>query len=446
MERAGGEDIGHHSSSRQVVTASFVGTTLEWYDYFIYGTAAALVFPALFFPGFSETAGTLASFATFAVGFLVRPLGAVFFGHYGDKIGRKAMLVATLLIMGVATFLIGLVPSYDSIGVAAPIALVTLRLLQGFAVGGEWGGAVLMAVEHSDQERRGFSGSWPQMGAPAGLALSTAVFTAFSLLPEDQFLTWGWRGPFLLSVVLVVFGLYIRARITESPVFAGVRESQAEASAPIVEVMRTYPRNVALAVGARISIDVAYYIFAVYSLIYVAEVLELPSSTALIGLFIAAVIEVCTMPAFGALSDRVGQRPVFIGGALFLAAFAFPFFWMLDTRVSVVIWLALILGLAVGHSAAYGPMANFMAKLFGSRVRYSGVSVSYQLAGILGGALAPTVAVLLYAAAGGPQLIALYMIALCLLTVVCVYLATDFPGDTDEEQRLAAAGTRDPTS
>jgi MHS family shikimate/dehydroshikimate transporter-like MFS transporter len=231
MERVGEEEIGQPSSVRQVAVASFVGTALEWYDYFIYGTAAALVFPALFFPGFSTFAATLASFATFGVGFFARPVGAVFFGHYGDRVGRKAVLVTTLLIMGVATFLIGILPPYEAIGALAPVALVVLRLLQGFAVGGEWGGAVLMAVEHSPSETRGFFGSWPQMGAPAGLVLSTAAFTPFAALPEEQFLSWGWRVPFLLSLLLIAIGLYIRLRITESPIFSQVRETHTEARA-----------------------------------------------------------------------------------------------------------------------------------------------------------------------------------------------------------------------
>jgi MFS transporter, MHS family, shikimate and dehydroshikimate transport protein len=438
MEQVGGEDIGGRTPVRQVIGASFIGTALEWYDYFIYGTAAALVFPELYFPGFSDLSATLASFATFGVGFFARPVGAVVFGHYGDRIGRKAMLVATLLIMGIATFLIGILPTYESIGILAPIALVVLRLLQGFAVGGEWGGAVLMAIEYSTRERRGFHGSWPQMGAPAGLVLSTGVFAIFSALPEEQFMVWGWRGPFLLSVILVVIGLFIRARIAETPVFSRVRETDTEAGMPIVDVFRTYPRNVILATGVRISIDVAYYIFAVYSLTYVTEELGLPSSTVLLGLFIAATIELFTMPACGMLSDRVGQRPVIIGGAVFLGLFALPFFWMLETKVSVVIWLALILGLSVGHAAGYGPLASFIARLFGARVRYSGTSISYQLAGVLGGALAPTIAVLLYAAIAGPELIAVYMAALCLLTVVCVYLASNFPGDAEDEEQLVA--------
>ena len=437
MEQVGGEGIGQQSSVRQVAVASFVGTALEWYDYFIYGTAAALVFPALYFPGFSTFAGTLASFATFGVGFFARPVGAVFFGHFGDRVGRKAVLVTTLLIMGVATFLIGVLPTYEAIGVLAPVALVVLRLLQGFAVGGEWGGAVLMAVEHSPSETRGFFGSWPQMGAPAGLVISTAAFTPFAALPEEQFLSWGWRVPFLLSFLLIVVGLYIRLRITESPIFSQVRETHTEARAPIIDVVRAHPKNVALGTGARISIDVAFYIFAVYSLSYVSEQLGLPSSTVLTGLLIAGVIEIFTIPFFGSLSDRLGQRQVFIGGAVFLALFALPYFWMLNTKVSVLIWLALIVGLSFGHAAAYGPMASFMARLFGARIRYSGISLSYQLAGILGGALAPLIATLLYAAIQGPELIALYMAALCVLTVVCVYLASDFPGDDPDETRLA---------
>jgi MHS family shikimate/dehydroshikimate transporter-like MFS transporter len=250
MERVGGEDRGQISAIRKVAGASLIGTTIEWYDFFIYGTAAALVFPALFFPEFSETAGTLAAFATFGVGFFARPVGGIIFGHFGDRIGRKTMLVLTLTIMGVATTLIGLLPTYEAIGVAAPLLLVVLRFAQGLGVGGEWGGAVLMAVEHSPAEKRGFFGSWPQMGVPAGLILSNLIFLAVSSLPEEQFTAWGWRIPFLLSIILVAVGLFIRLRIMESPAFRRVQETQTEARMPIVDVIRTYPKQVLLAAGA----------------------------------------------------------------------------------------------------------------------------------------------------------------------------------------------------
>src|SRR5918992_1325072 len=283
MERVGGEEIGQRSSIRQVVGASFVGTALEWYDYFIYGTAAALGFPELFFPGFSPLAGTLASFATFAVGFFVRPLGAVFFGHYGDRVGRKAVLVTTLLVMGIATFLIGVLPTFETIGILGAVGLVVLRLFQGFAVGGEWGGAVLMAVEHSPADRRGFYGSWPQSGSPAGLVLATAAFGAVSLLPAEQFLTWGWRIPFLLSILLVFVGLFIRLQILETPAFERIKEAGAEAQMPIIEALRRHPKNIGLAVCMCVAPFLNFYLFAVFILTYATTQLGLPRSVALLA-------------------------------------------------------------------------------------------------------------------------------------------------------------------
>jgi MHS family shikimate/dehydroshikimate transporter-like MFS transporter len=443
MERLGGEDTGLPTSIRKVVVASFIGTTIEWYDFFIYTTAAALVFPQLFFPSFEPLAGTLASFATYAVGFLARPLGGVIFGHYGDKIGRKAMLVTTLLVMGVATFLVGLLPTYETIGIWAPILLVVLRLLQGLGLGGEWGGAVLMAVEHSPDDKRGLNGSWPQMGAPAGLVLATGAFAAVSAISGDAFAAWGWRVPFLLSIFLIALGLYIRLAIYESPAFSRVRESGTEAQMPIVDVFRTYPKNVLLAVGSRIGIDVVFYIFAVYALTYVSTNLGLPRNLGLVAVSIAALIEIFTIPAFASLSDKVGRRPVLMTGAAFLAVWIFPFFWLLDTRSTSLIILAVIVGLSIGHAAVYGTQASFYAELFGTRVRYSGASLGYQLAGIFGGALAPIIATSLYAATGGPGLIGVYVAVLCLLSIVCVYLAAetfqrDIYEDEPQERRLIA--------
>ena len=443
MERIGGEDTGLPTSIRKVVVASFIGTTIEWYDFFIYTTAAALVFPQLFFPSFEPLAGTLASFATYAVGFLARPLGGVIFGHYGDKIGRKAMLVTTLLIMGIATFVVGLLPTYETIGIWAPILLVVLRLLQGLGLGGEWGGAVLMAVEHSPDDKRGLNGSWPQMGVPAGLVLGTGAFAAVSAISGEAFVTWGWRVPFLLSILLIALGLYIRLAIYESPAFSRVRESGTEARMPIVDVFRTYPKNVLLAVGSRIGIDVVFYIFAVYVLTYVSTNLGLPRNLGLIAISIAALIEIFTIPAFASLSDKIGRRPVLMAGAAFLGLWIFPFFWLLDTKSASLIILAVIVGLSIGHAAVYGTQASFYAELFGTRVRYSGASLGYQLAGIFGGALAPIVATALYAATGGPGLIGVYVAVLCLLSIVCVYLADetfrrDIYEDEPQERQLIA--------
>jgi MHS family shikimate/dehydroshikimate transporter-like MFS transporter len=436
MERIGGEREGQTSDIKKVALASFVGTTIEWYDFFLYGTAAALVFNQLFFPNVSPLMGTLAAFATFGVGFFARPVGGIVFGHYGDRIGRKTMLVLTLMIMGIATFLIGLLPSFESIGYLATVLLVVLRLLQGFGVGGEWGGAVLMAVEHSPANRRGFYGSWAQMGVPAGLLLSTVIFSIFSRLPEDQFLAWGWRVPFLLSAILIVVGLWVRLTILESPAFRRVQESHTEARMPIIDVLRTYPKNVLLAMGMRISENGAFYIFTVFVLAYVTEQVGLSSATALNGVIIAAVIGIFAIPFWGWLSDRVGRRPIYLVGAGFSLLFAFPFFWIVDTGSAILIWLAIVLAVNIGHDAMYGPQAAYFSELFGTRVRYSGASLGYQLASVLAGGLSPFIATALLAWAGGdPWPVALYMAAMAVISVVAVLLAKEtYRGDIHEEQ------------
>ena len=425
MERLGGEEIGRRASIRQVAFASFIGTAIEWYDFFLYGTAAALVFPALFFPEFSPLAGLLASFAIFGVGFFARPVGGVVFGHFGDRVGRKSMLVITLLVMGGATFLIGLLPTFEQVGILAAILLVVLRFLQGFAVGGEWGGATLMAVEHAPDESRNFYASWPQMGAPAGLVLSTAVFTAFSSLPDEQFFAWGWRVPFLLSIVLIGVGLFIRLRVLESPAFARVKELGTESRVPLLEVLRDYPAAAILAIGVVLVNIGGYYIVITFTLSYVTEQLGVARNVPLIGLLLAGVAEIAGILIFAYVADRVGKRPVALWSALVIFLLAFPFFWLVNTEVPVLIWAAMSLW-TFAAGALYGITGVFIAELFEARVRYSGISFGYQMAGMLGGALAPIIATALIQWAGGASWpVATYLAANSLISLVAVYLASE---------------------
>jgi len=423
---------------RTVALASFMGATFEWYDFFLYGTAAAVVFGPLFFPNVDPLIGTLASFATFGVGFVTRPIGGLVFGHYGDRIGRKSMLILTLLIMGVATFLIGLLPTYSVIGIWAPVLLVLLRLCQGLGLGGEYGGAALMTIEHSPRDRRGFYGSLPQVGVPVGLLLATGLFALFSLLPEEQFLAWGWRVPFLLSIVLLGVGLFVRARIAETPAFSEVKETGTEAQMPIVDLLRTYPKNILLALGARFADTAASNIFNAFAIAYVSRQLGLSATLALTGVVIAAAIEIFLLPLFGALSDRIGRRPLYMAGAAFVALFAFPFFWLLNTESTVLIWLAIVLGFAVGTGLMFGVQATFFTELFGTRVRYSGLSVAYQFSALLGGFVPFVATALLVSAGGDPWFVAAFLVAVSLVSLVSTYLATEtFRSDISEMELQA---------
>src|SRR5690349_3501421 len=374
----------------RVVAASMAGTTVEWYDFFLYGVAAAVVFPAVFFPAADPTVGTLSSLATFAIGFLARPIGGLVFGHYGDRIGRKKLLVLSLLLMGVSTFAIGLLPGYATIGVLAPTLLVVLRLIQGFALGGEWGGAVLIVSEHGDPARRGYWASWPQAGVPVGQLLANGLlFVLSATQSKEDFVAWGWRIPFLLSAVLVLIGLYVRLAVEESPVFkeaqahaakqaaAGVKETM-----PIIDVFRRYPREVLTAMGARFAENVSYYIFTIVITTYATKRLGLPSSTVLAAVLIGAAVHLVTIPIWGALSDRFGRRPLYLLGAAGVGIWAFAFIALVNTRSFPMLVLAVVGGLLF-HGAMYGPQAAFLSELFGTKVRYSGVSIGYQLASIL---------------------------------------------------------------
>jgi MHS family shikimate/dehydroshikimate transporter-like MFS transporter len=427
---------------RNVVTASFIGTTIEWYDFFLYGTAAALVFNEVFFPDAEPIMGTLAALGTYAVGFAARPLGGIVFGHFGDRVGRKSMLVLSLLIMGLATFLIGCLPTYATIGIAAPVLLVLLRFAQGIGVGGEWGGAVLMSVEHAPKGKRGLYGSFPQMGVPAGLALSTIVFMLLqNVTTEDEFMAWGWRVPFLVSVVLVAVGLVIRLKILESPAFTEVKESGGQSEKPLVDLVKEHKRDVLTAMGMRIAENGTFYVLTVFVLAYGEETLKLGKNTMLTGVIIAAALGLITIPLYGRLSDAVGRKKLYMGGAVFSLLFAFPFFWLVDTKEPVLIWLAIVLGINIGHDLMYGPQGAYFSELFGTRVRYTGASVGYQLASVFAGGFAPLISVALLAAADDkPTFVAIYMSVMALITVIATYFARE-----TYQQDLGEAETRPPT-
>jgi MHS family shikimate/dehydroshikimate transporter-like MFS transporter len=417
------------SELRRVVLASFIGTTIEWYDFFLYGTAAALVFNRLFFPTLDPLAGTLSAYATYAVGFVARPLGGAIFGHFGDRVGRKTMLVWSLSLMGLASTLIGLTPTYNRVGIWAPILLTVLRFCQGIAAGGEWGGAVLLAVEHSGGARRGLHGSWPQMGTPAGLLLSTGAFAVTSsLLPEPAFLAWGWRIPFLLSIVLVGIGLFIRLRVLESPSFAKMKDARRESRVPLLDVVREYPREVLVGMGIRFAQNLVFYIYTVFVLSYGEKTLGYPRSVMLRGVMIVSFLGLFATPFWSYLSDRIGRRPVLLVGAISSLLVAFPFFWLLD-RGPAFVPIAMILAMNIGHDMMYGPMAATLSELFGTHVRYSGASLVYQLTSVVSGGVAPFIATLLLAKYGVGA-VATYVVVCCAVTV----LATLFLPETHRVQ------------
>lgn len=409
-------------SPLRVAVASFIGTTVEFYDFLIYGTAAALVFPKLFFPQASPAAGVLLSFATFGVGFIARPLGGIVFGHFGDRIGRKRMLVYSLVGMGVSTVLIGVLPTYAQIGLAAPLLLTLLRLCQGFAVGGEWGGATLMAVEHASAGRRGFYGAFPQMGAPAGTASATLAFFLVSQLPDDQFLAWGWRLPFLFSAVLIVIGLVIRLQLTESPEFVAVVADAAVTRMPVVAAFRRHWRQIVLVAGAYLSQGVFAYICVAYLVSYATMAAGINRTAALFGVFVAALVAVVAYPVFGAWSDSVGRKRLFLVGVVLMALSVFPVFAMIDTGSPVLFGVALVLVFGLAMAPAAGVTGALFSLVFDTDVRYSGVSIGYTLSQVVGSAFAPTIAAALYASTHSSDAIAWYLIAVSVISVVSVSL------------------------
>lgn len=405
-----------------VAAAAMVGTTIEWYDFFIFGTATALVFNKLFFPAFDPVVATLASFSTFAVGLFARPLGALVFGHFGDRVGRKRMLVASLLLMGVPTTLIGLVPTYQQIGLWSAVILVAIRVCQGIAIGGEWGGAVLMAVEHAPSRRGAFFGSMPQTGTPVALILSTLAFVGASQLPEEQFLSWGWRLPFLASVALVLVGVLVRRRVGESPAFLQLEATGRTVPVPVAEVVRRHLRTVLLAIGAKLGEITMFYLVTVFLLSYVTGRLGVPRGVVLNATLLGSVVMLVTMPLCGYLSDKVSPRVLFGIGSLVLAAFAVPMFLLVDTRDPTAITLAIACALGVVYPLMYAPEASFFAALFPTAVRYTGISISAHVGGAVGGGLAPIVAASLLASYGSALPVGIYLGGLACLAFLCVLL------------------------
>lgn len=403
--------------NKRVLAASTIGTTLEWYDFTLYGLASALVFDKLFFPDGSDTFATLASFATFAVGFFFRPVGGVIIGHFGDRIGRRTMLFVTLGLMGTASTLIGLLPTYAVIGAAAPVLLVLLRILQGFGSGAEYAGASLMTTEYAGPRHRGLFGSFPVAGNGVGMLTATGVFTAISSMPDAAFLAWGWRIPFLLSVVVCAVGLYIRLRIAETPAFEAARKTDKLAKTPLAEATRHGSgRTVGLAFVANFGPNIAGYVPSVFALAYLTDRVGVAGSVGLAAVMIANCVRLFTPGVFGGLSDRIGRKPVYMGGSLFCAALSFPFFWLLDTGSAVLVALAIVAMLGIGDGAMLGPQPAFYTELFGANVRYSAIALSREFSAAVAGGTAPFVAAALVGLTGGsPWLMAAYMCALFLL-------------------------------
>lgn len=409
----------------RLATASMIGTSLEWYDFTVYNTLAALVFNHLFFPSVDPLAGTLLAFSTYAVGYVSRPLGGFVFGNLGDRVGRRAVLMITLVLMGLTTALMGVLPTYASAGILSPILLVTLRFVQGIALGGEWAGAVLLAVEHGDQKKRGLNASWAQVGPSFGTLLGTGFIALITLaLSASDFLSWGWRVPFIASLLLVGFGLWVRRSVGETPQFEKLDESHAKAEVPVAEVFSHHWRRLLVAGGARIGSDVLYALLVVFTLTYVTTVLDLSRSLALTAVLAGTACNAVAVPLFGALSDRFGRRPVYLGGVLAAIVWAFGFFSLVNTSQPVMIVLAVMIGLVI-HAVMYGPQAAFVTEQFPTRVRYAGASLAYTLAGILGGGFAPLIIVALFRSWHSTTAVSLYVSGALAVTALALFAARE---------------------
>ena len=436
------------ASPRRVAVASAVGATIEWYDFFLYGTAAGLVFDKLFFNGLSGPAAQFAAFATFAVGFLARPLGGFVFGHFGDRIGRKKMLLATLLIMGVGTAAIGLLPSYDSIGIWAPVLLVTLRILQGIGVGGEYGGAVLLAVEYAPPRRRGFYGSFAHIGVPGGLLLASGAFSLASLLPDEAFLAWGWRACFLISVLLLAVGAYIRLSVMETPAFERVQERKEVSRLPLRDLLAAQPKRLLLGMGTRYIEGFTFNFFSVYLLAYVVTNLGLPKTLALNGILVGAALGVVLVPLTGALSDRLGRKPVYRFGAWLALLFAFPVAALVHTSNHVAVFLVFVAGLGLLYGTVYGPLAAFWSELFDTRYRYTALSTLYQVSGVVASGLTPLIAAWLVTRGDGSLWwVAAYNAAVAAVSLTCARFLPETRGnDLDEVTSEGSTSTPVPVA
>src|SRR5438270_5036638 len=418
----------HRIQLRRAVIASTVGTAIEWYDFFLYSTVTGLVFAKLFFPHSDPWVGTLEAFAIYAVGFVARPVGAAIFGHYGDRIGRKSTLIATLLLMGIATFAVALVPTYQSIGIWGAVILTVLRFIQGVGVGGEWGGSVLMSMEWARNDRsRGFIASWPQFGVPCGLFLANLAVLAFSQMSGENFLSWGWRIPFALSLVLVGVGLYIRLGILETPVFAKLVAERKVERAPMLAVIKQYPKEILLSALARMGEQAPFYIFTAFIFSYGTDALHVSRNFLLTAVLSASVLSFVSIPLFGHISDRIGRKNMYMIGAVATGIFGFIYFAMVNTGSDAIIFLAIVLSL-VPHDMMYGPQAALIAESFTGRLRYSGASLGYQLASVIAGGPAPLIAAWLYATYRKAYAIASYILACAVITLIATAMMKDYTG------------------